>query len=390
MQVEWIEQACGKGAAMPGVKREARSERRVFPHHPLETALVLVRKIVDDMAAQPTDRLLLAEALGIKPASSNYRDLLSSSNKYGLTEGSEKSAHIRPTPLGIAAVQDSEPQKQQHALRTAALKPDPFRAFLERYSNRKIPGNGMLERILATDFGIPETLAAECAKVLLANGQFTGLIRTIAGAPRVIFDDPTLRPEMKPPTEPATVLELEAGADSGEAGLGNVLPLPSVARSESAKSEGRSPENQQPKPIFLAHGKNRAPLAKLEKILRDFGIPYKIVMDEANLARPISQKVRDTMAQCGSAIVMFTRDEKLFDEEGSEVWRPSQNVVYELGAALYAYGQNVVILKEKGLSFASNYAGIGYIEFDAENIEAQAMDVIKELVGFKLLRIAPA
>jgi hypothetical protein len=378
----------GKEAVMPGVKHEARQERRTLPHHSLEKALVLVRTIVDDMAAQPTDRLLLAEALRIKPASSNYRDLLSSSNKYGLTEGNEKSEQIRPTPLGISAVQDSDRQKQQQALRAAALKPDLFRAFFERYSSRKIPGSEMLEKILIRDFGIPTALASECGGLLLANGQFTGLIRNIAGTSRVILDDTSFRSVPSASNgldDTVSNPETSSSANEPEA----IPPLAVATMSKPAKTESGEHE-EQPKPIFLAHGKNRAPLAKLEKILRDFGIPYKIVMDEANLARPISQKVKDTMRQCGSAIVMFTRDEKFLDDEGEEVWRPSQNVVYELGAALYAYDQNVVILKEKGLNFASNYSGVGYIEFDAENIEAQAMDVIKELVGFKLLRISPA
>lgn len=42
------------------------------------------------------------------------------------------------------------------------------------------------------------------------------------------------------------------------------------------------------------------------------------------------------MLQCGSANLIFTCDEKFFDEQGKEVWRPSENVVHELGAASFA------------------------------------------------------
>jgi hypothetical protein len=46
------------------------------------------------------------------------------------------------------------------------------------------------------------------------------------------------------------------------------------------------------------------------------------------------------MKQCGAAILLFTPDEELRDLDGNAVWRPSQNVGHELGAAsmLYATG----------------------------------------------------
>lgn len=49
----------------------------------------------------------------------------------------------------------------------------------------------------------------------------------------------------------------------------------------------------------------------------------------------------------GEAILIFTRDEKFFDE----IWRPSENVVHELGATSFAYSDRIVIFKEKGLHF---------------------------------------
>ncbi len=42
--------------------------------------------------------------------------------------------------------------------------------------------------------------------------------------------------------------------------------------------------------IFLAHGKKKQTLEQLEKILRQFNIPFKVAIDEANLGRPIGTK----------------------------------------------------------------------------------------------------
>ena len=60
---------------------------RNYPQHTLKQALVVAQKIKDVYAGGPANRLLVADALGIKPASSNFRALLSSSRTYGLTEG---------------------------------------------------------------------------------------------------------------------------------------------------------------------------------------------------------------------------------------------------------------------------------------------------------------
>jgi hypothetical protein len=52
----------------------------------------------------------------------------------------------------------------------------------------------------------------------------------------------------------------------------------------------------------------------------------------------------------------------------------------------------VVIFKEKGLTLPTNYASVGYIEFDGaeEPIEAKTADLLHELIGFGLVTITPA
>jgi predicted nucleotide-binding protein len=142
--------------------------------------------------------------------------------------------------------------------------------------------------------------------------------------------------------------------------------------------------------IFLGHGKKRGPLEKLQKILNEFNVQHKVVVDLPNLGRPIPDKVKQTMEQCGSAILIFTKAEEFRDANGEELWRPSENVVYELGAASYAYEDRVVILKEKGITFPTNFSSIGYIEFEENAIEAKAVEILKELIGFKLVTLTPA
>lgn len=124
-------------------------------------------------------------------------------------------------------------------------------------------------------------------------------------------------------------------------------------------------------------------------LLTTFQIPHKVVVEEANLGRPIPQKVKETIEECGSAILIFTRDDKFFDEGGKEIWRPSENVIHELGATSFVYGDRIVIFKEKGLHFPTNFESIGYIEFESDDLTARTADLLKELIGFGLVKVTP-
>ena len=45
----------------------------------------------------------------------------------------------------------------------------------------------------------------------------------------------------------------------------------------------------------------------------------------------------------------------------------------------------MVIFKEQGIHFPTNYASVGYIEFEEDNIEAKTMELFKELMGYGLV-----
>jgi hypothetical protein len=85
----------------------------------------------------------------------------------------------------------------------------------------------------------------------------------------------------------------------------------------------------------------------------------------------------------------FYSRREFFDEHGKEVWRPSENVIHELGATSYVYGDRIVIFKEKGLHFPTNFQSIGYIEFEAGDLAARTADLLKELIGFGLVKVTP-
>jgi predicted nucleotide-binding protein len=149
-----------------------------------------------------------------------------------------------------------------------------------------------------------------------------------------------------------------------------------------------APPNQLGQAIFVAHGKNKTALTQLKTILDQFKIPYKVAIDEPNLGRPIGTKVREIMQACNCAILIFTADEEFQDSLGNKVWRPSENVVFELGASGYLYEKRIVIMKEDGVTFPTNFSDLGYISFSKDQLNAKAMDVLKELIGFGIVKVS--
>lgn len=368
--------SAGKKQSTP---EEGRRNRN-FPKHTLEAALPLAQKIQDELGGKPMNRLLLADALGLSPSSSNYRELLSSAFKYGLTEGTEKADNVSLTDLGAAATQQTDASSRLQALRKAALMPTVFGRFLRDYGNKKVPSTEMLPKILKTQYGVPDELTAECATHIATNGRFVDVIRDIGGSPHVLLDA-ELSSQLSTP---------DAAEGSAAPDPTPVVPPTAVTPPPTTPPQASQPRQAAaPRPIFVGHGKNKGPLQQLQGLLTTFQIPHKVVIDEANLGRPIPQKVKDTIEECGSAILIFTRDEKFFDENGKEIWRPSENVVHELGATSFAYGDRIVIFKEKGLHFPTNFQSLGYIEFEAGDLAARTADLLKELIGFGLVKVTP-
>jgi len=345
---------------------------RNFPRHTLVEALAIPQKIQDEMAGKAFKRLLLADAVSLKPSSSNFRDLLSYSYKYGLTEGTEKATEISLTPTGAEATQTKGTSKRVTALRKAALTPSVFRDFLKAYTERKLPSPDMMKKLLISEFKIPSNYADECARIIVENCRYTNILRDIGGSPHILLDS-----------------NMHSSSSIDEHEFQSKIEDLNGERMETKTTPAVEADavEKTPRPIFLGHGKNQAPLEKVRKILTSFQIPFKVVVDEANLGRPIPQKVRETIKQCGSAILIFTCDEKFHDAAGNVVWRPSENVVYELGAVSYEYEERVVIFKERGLYFPTNFQSVGYIEFEENSIEAKTTDLLKELIGFGLVKI---
>ena len=339
------------------------------PRCSVQQALRIAKAIAENYASEPTAPLAVAQALDMKPTSSTFRVLCGASIAYGLTEGGYGAPTISLAPLGSRAVRPLREGDDQQAMREAFLKPRIIGEFLTKYNGSPLPKAEIALNILE-NLGVPRERGPEVLSVITEGAQSQGLTRTIKGATYVDLSR-TKVPSVPDEDEGTREQEGEV-ADTGE------------AEKEGALGGG-TPELG--RAIFIAHGKKKKPVEQLKKILDRFNVPYKLAVEEPNLGRPIGTKVKEVMQECNCAILVFTADEELFNADGDPVWRPSENVVYELGAVSYLYDRRVVLLKENTVSFPASFRDLGYIEFEGDQLKAKATDVLAELIGFGILKV---
>jgi hypothetical protein len=199
-------------------------------------------------------------------------------------------------------------------------------------------------------------------------------------------DESAQPPVCGPPAEPFQP-EAVPGDGAVSAGSSNEARVRgSTVHTPPSISEAR-PESWQ---FLVAHGWDKDALQQVQNILNRFHIPYVVAQDEPNAGRPISQKIRDLMKSCTAGIFIFSADEEFRDQDGNTIWRPRENVIYELGAASLEYGQRIVIFKQKGVYFPTHFRDLGYIEYEKGNLSAKAMELLMELVELGALKLTAA
>ena len=365
--------------AAKGADKRTNVSQSDIPAVPLDTALKVAQGLYDQFAGKDAAPHDVALALNISPTSSAWRRLSGAAVAYGLTSGGYNAVAISLTDLGRRAVAPTEEGEDAAAKVEAMLKPRVLRDFFTKYDRAKFPRDDIARNVLAA-MGVPKDRLDRAFEVLIENGKLTGVVRDTKTGPFI-----ALAPSSRQQTESARDDDCAFREDVGDEEL-----TPGVPAEVALATPVVPLQPPTPKQIFVAHGKNHKPLDDLKKILDQFKIPYKVAVDEPNVGRPISRKVAQLMRECSAGIFIFTGDEKFIDAEGNEIFRPSENVAYELGAASVLWENKIIILKQKGVTFPSDYKDLGYIEFDEGNLANQALDVLKELVGLDFVRVQAA
>lgn len=361
--------------------RTAGSKNRNYPSVGLADALRVPAAIEDQAGGMAVSRLTLAELLDVSPSSSNFRELVASSRLYCLTSGGMNAEEFGLEPLGVEATGGDEVARAA-AYKKAVLNIAPYKAFFEAFANKKVPGPAAFKEFLIKTGQVPADRVDECMSFILADAATAGMIRSLKGSDYVDLSGAPLSVGQG---------DGQSEPDGGEEPAGDVLELEYEQDPPPASPAQPPAGSGKPKKVFIAHGKNRTPLDQLKKALDQFKVKYAVAVDEPNKGRPISKKVANLMEdECSSGIFIFTADERFVretDDGPVEVWRPSENVIYELGAASILYDNRIVIFKEKGVSFPTDFSDLGYIEFEKDQLVAELGSLFSELVGLDILEV---
>lgn len=364
--------------------RRARLSQADVPAHSLEDAVRVAQALRDEYAMQPAGPIEVAHALGIKPTSGGFRSITGAAVAYGLTTGAYNSAQIGLTELGRRVVAPTEDGDDAVAMREAFMRPRVLKEFVTKYRGNKFPRPQIAENVLVS-MGVPPASAARVHELIRGETQRLGLVTNIKGDLFFNSHPTAVSTRTSAPSEDVdeTIeLGVQHGSDDVGDGAPTDDPTPNVRQPAGAPAR--------PSAIFLGHGKNRKPLEQLIRVLDEWGIPHKEAIYEPNAGRPIPQKVAETMRECGAAILIFTADEQFQDMSGSVRWRPSENVVHELGAAGVLYDNRIIVFKEEELMLASNFSSIGYISFEKDRLDAKVFELLRELRAFDIISIQVA
>lgn len=130
--------------------------------------------------------------------------MITNSNRYGLTRGSYSSEFLELTDAGNKATNPEIPEADRlKAKFELAIEAAPtFKHLYERNKNNRIPSPEVMRDSLAK-LKIDEKHRKGCVEVFLENVKHLGLLRTIAGAERLIPIEQVLeeRPSGVEPTE---------------------------------------------------------------------------------------------------------------------------------------------------------------------------------------------
>jgi hypothetical protein len=157
--------------------RQAGVKNRNYPPLALSEAVKVPDVIEDQASGMTVSRLTLADLLLSTPTSRVFKDLVAASRFYGLTNGGINAEEFSLTKLGEQATGGDEVARTA-ALKAAVMNVPPYKAFFERFKNKKMPGPAAFVEFLTRDAEVPEARAEEAMAYITADADTAGLVRS--------------------------------------------------------------------------------------------------------------------------------------------------------------------------------------------------------------------
>ncbi|MCZ6837151.1 MAG: hypothetical protein O7G85_15355 [Planctomycetota bacterium] len=178
-------------------RKKAKSQRtrrvRTFPASTFEDALVIPVAIQKHSPGGKIRRLTLFDELGKSADSGTSKQLVTNSGQYGLTTGSYIAEYLELSELGgVATSNDANSKDRLRArVKLAIENIAPFSEMYEEYAGAPLPSHSVIRDFLA-DNAVDTEFITECIDTFVANAEFLGLLKTMAGAERLLEIDHAL------------------------------------------------------------------------------------------------------------------------------------------------------------------------------------------------------
>jgi predicted nucleotide-binding protein len=356
-------------AQASGDKRKYLKQADV-PSSSLDDALKVAIAIRDHYGAKPTIPLRVAKALNLEPGASPFRMLCGASIAYGLTDGGYNAETISILQLGLRIVKPKKEGDDLVARREAFLKPRVIREFLTQYEGSPIPRDDIAHNVLE-DMGVPKEKCGFVLGIITDGAKSLGLVEEIKGKTYVSAG----------PVETATTDAGDLPPDEAE---GTDSPPPTEAAKKPATEELPKPPTPPPaltRRVFITHGKNKAFLEPLKKLLGFGEMEPVIAAERQSVSQPVPDKVMNDMRSCGAAIIHVDDEQKLMDTSAKEHIVLNQNVLIEIGAAMALYGRRFILVVKEGITLPSNLQGLYEVRYSGDTLDGNATIRLMEAIN---------
>lgn len=354
-----------------GQDKRAYVSQSDIPNSPFSQALRIPKAIVENYGGKPSTPLEVAQAIDMTPTSGNFRSLCGASIAYGLTEGGYNASVIAVTSLGDRIFKPQSEGDDLQAKQQALLLPRIIREFLEKYDGSQLPMVNIAKNVLEK-MGVPASRTEDVHDQILTEATELGFIREIKGKRFV-----QLKNAAGIPTPSAPNTQADGGVvDNGVSFPEPPLPTPPIAP-PLPPAPSRSLNNR----VFVTHGKNRALVAPIKKLL-EFGQLQPVVsVEQQSVSKPVPDKVMDDMRSCSAAIIHVDDELRLMDSSATEHVVLNPNVLIEIGAAMGLYGRSFILLVKEGTRLPTNLQGLFEVRYSGETLDGDATIRLMEAIN---------
>lgn len=352
--------------------KRTRISQKVIPRLPLKEVVKLVQALNDSFAGKPVSPHQLAIAVNISPTSSRWQDICGASIAYGLTIGGYGADKISLTDLGKRVVAPTSDNDDKAALIEAALLPEIQNKFFNQYDKNKFPQEIIAKNVLQ-EMGVPRERVDAALQIIMEDGEFVGIILNTKTGPYVALENIVKQQNGDNGNTPILTASDTVTPVLADSSIPQISP--------STKLDKEIVPNRR---VFIGHGKNKELLSQLKAILEFGKFDPTIATEEEATAKPIPDKVLESMRSCFAGILHISSEQELIDPTGNRHDKLNENVLIEIGAAMALYDKNFILLVEKGVQLPSNLQGLYRCEYKGEKLDGDAtMKLLKAFNNFK-------